>query len=53
MAARAEKAGHVKLAQYWQRAATRRTATLAREQAHLSKRTAAVARRNTKLGATC
>ena len=49
----AQKAGHVKLAQFWQRAATRRSSTLARWQAHLSKRTAAIARRNTKLGVTC
>jgi hypothetical protein len=50
---KAQTAGHAKSAQFWQGAATHRSSTLAREQSHLSKRTAAVARRNAKLGITC
>jgi hypothetical protein len=51
--AKAQTAGHAKAAQFWQGAATHRTSTLARERTHLANRTAAVARRNAKLGVTC
>jgi hypothetical protein len=41
------------LAQFWQRSAVRHAAALTREQGHLSKRTAAVAKGNAKLKVTC